>query len=268
MSVKEEGTIANNQDIPEVEDAGQGDDSAPESEETGQDIAAGGQEEIPGKGSETERGLPKDYAGLRKIYTQGQQRLAELTKKTEFYQSLLRDPEISPIIKKRIAQTGGFEPQEQPAQATQPQAEAEPVYEKMTPNEIIGYISKKIEKNVWDNFQQLYGTQVQPVLNSVTAKEANNVINSFFSQYPNAKEYATQIGAKMAETGLDIVSAWKIIDYDNAPIKAKEKLDGEIQLKRDANVLKSSGGTPSIKTKGKMTAKESIASTLAELGIK
>jgi hypothetical protein len=263
---------ADNQEIPEAiegeqPETGQEDETgSPESEET--------QVTEQGEGLEkkADRGLPKDYKGLHAEFTKKSQELSTATRKLEFYQSMMDDPDIASIVKAKIEQARtGVKPA---PQYTRPEAETseEAVdYEKMTPNEVIAKLSEQITAKVWKQFENMYNAQAKPVLDSVLAEKAENQIQQFFAKNPEAQQYRKEIGELMlARSGTTMEEAWKIINYDNivenAPKKAKEQLEDEITLKKKSNLLTTSGGSTTTKLKEKPTAREAMESAFAQYG--
>jgi len=280
MSGNEFGESANNQVAPitseELDNATGVDDLA--EDVNGQDDATGSLEAeeedadaSSGEGSDNDkRGLPKDFKGLQGKLTQTSQELATERRKAEFYKTMLADPDIAPILQKKLAAMEGrtvVTPQA-PQQAQSPDFEETlPDYSRMEPNAIIKDMYNRVYTKVKAEVENMFGTQIKPTIDEVRAEKAQAVISAFFEKVPAAQEYRNELAQIMQTRRVSLEEAWKIFDYDNAPLKAKQVLDKEIRVKKDANMIQSGGGTPSVKVKDRPSATEAINDALKKMGM-
>jgi hypothetical protein len=278
MSGIENGESVNNQNAPitpeelgaapvEVEqepiDDGQGvETDSPDAEEPA-NLGEGS------KPTETpKRGLPKDYDGLRKFSTETSQKLAERERQVEFYKSMLEDPDIAPAVKAKMAAVQKGE-KFTPAAKAEPDPDTLPDYSQMHPNEVIKDLYNRVYSKVRAEVEQTFGNEIQPEIQRIKTEKAEAVIQTFFSEVPEAQTYRNELALIMQTRNVNLRDAWKIFDYDNAPTRAQKRFEEEIKLKKSANLLQSSSGTPGIKTTGKNpTAGEAINAAMDRLGVK
>uniref|UniRef100_A0A6H1ZBW8 Uncharacterized protein n=1 Tax=viral metagenome TaxID=1070528 RepID=A0A6H1ZBW8_9ZZZZ len=279
MSGIENGQSVNNQNAPisAEELAGAPSDQEPITEDAGQGVEADSPEveepTKPGEGSKPAKGQPKDYDGLRKEYTQNQQKLAETARQVEFYRSMLQDPEIAPIVKAKLAalERGETFTAAQSAQKLQPAAAGEevlPDYSQMQPNDVIKDIYNRVYTKVRTEMETTFGERIEPEINRIKAEKAQAIVTDFFRVVPEAQTYRNELAVIMGTRNVNLQDAWKIFDYDNAPSRAKQQFEQDIKLKKDANLLQTGSGTPSVKTSKNPTAGQAIEAVLDRLGVK
>lgn len=124
----------------------------------------------------------------------------------------------------------------------QAQQQQKPDFDNMSEEERFNYL---VDQRVNERLNK----EVKPYIDSTMQKEANETLNRFFNDNPDAKGHDEEIAEVMTKYNMPINEAWKYLGADTAEEKAKQKALEELEAKKKANVEmpKSKPSSPSIK---------------------
>jgi len=249
----------NNPEVsPDLSESGQGDSSPDQIDGQAEKRTDSQSTEQPQKGSEVgssdsqEEDLPKSYKELRAEFTRRTQEWAEKEKKYAELEKKLKELEENPYFQQWT------EEMKKMAQAQQTQ---EPDWDSMTEEEKFNYLVDQRVKEILDK-------EVKPFIDATMIEKAQDTLNRFFSEHPEAKDRQDEIADVMEKYNMPIDEAWKFLTVDEIKEKTKQEVLAELEAKKKAN-LEVPGRKPSSPTiKKGMSVEEAYELAKRQAGLK
>ena len=197
--------------------------------------------------SEESKGIPDDPKLLRAKMTQATQETAELKGKLE---KLSQHPKIKAILDE--IETGKA-PSEEPTRQT---------YADLTDEQKAVYGNMKPFLEVYSDETGISQTPktIQEMRDAEQVKAINTMVADFDVKHPEAKapEVRNALAKIINETKVSLDNAWKIYKSDTAESTAKQKVQKELEAKKDISLLKPTGTNADKTVKGKMSRKQAM----------